>query len=520
MKVYDLIVIGSGLAGLSAAFSAVQKGLDVCVFNKASDLAESNTRYAQGGIVGEGIDDTPAKLISDIEAAGDHVNYREALKLIAAEGPALVENLLVNTMKVPFTRGKDGDLDRTIEAAHSTRRIFHADDRTGQAVITSFLDYLRKNTQIDFFPAHTAIDLITNTHNSTDYQEKYKPTRVIGVYTLDNQAGEVLPFFAPQVILAAGGVGNLFQHTTNPSIATGDGIAMAYRAGGEILNAEFVQFHPTLLFHRDIKRFLISESLRGEGARLVNRKGEYFMQRYAPELKDLAPRDTVARAIFKEMETSDSDYVFLDTSGMGNIDLAKRFPLIHQTCLDGGIDISHELIPVVPAAHYFCGGIKVNLDGQTHIPGLLAVGENACTGVHGANRLASVSLLEALYFGTRAGNKVSNEGLTLSPRICESVPLWKTPEVEYEFDPALIQNDLINVRITMWNYAGIIRTSKRLARAISDLDYMSHRIEKFYREAMITPQLIELRNAVMASLIIVRAASANKKSMGCHFRAD
>ena len=520
MKIYDLIIIGSGLSGLSAAYTAAEKGLKVCVLNKATDLEESNTRYAQGGIVADGINDSQEKLIKDIELAGDAINYREALKLIASEGPELVNRLLIDTVKVPFSRNEKGEYDRTIEAAHSTRRILHADDRTGQAIEGSFVSFLANHGNIDFFPAHTAIDLITNTHNSTDYQEKYKPTRIIGVYTLVNETGDVLPFFAPQVLLAAGGVGNLFQHTTNPSIATGDGIAMAYRVGGEILNAEYVQFHPTLLFHRDIKRFLISESLRGEGARLVNRKGEYFMKRYAPDLEDLAPRDTVARAIFKEMESSDSDYVFLDTSSMGDIDLEKRFPLIYNTCLEGDINIRNELIPVVPAAHYFCGGIKTDLDCRTHLPGLMAAGENACTGVHGANRLASVSLLEALCFGVRAGNTAAGAPLALSKSLCDSIPPWKTPAEEYEFDPALIQNDLVNIRITMWNYSGIVRTKKRLSRAMSDLNYMSHRIESFYREAAITPQLIELRNAVMTAMVIVSAATANKQSLGCHFRAD
>lgn len=520
MKKYDLIVIGSGLSGLSAAYAAAEKGLKVCVLNKSADILESNTRYAQGGIVGHGLDDSPLKLVKDIEEAGDNINSREAIGLLSNEGPDLVDELLVKKVKVPFSCNDQGELDRTIEAAHSTRRILHAKDHTGQAIITSFMDFLKSSRNISFFPAHTAIDLITNTHNSTDYQEKYKPTRIIGVYVLENSTGNVLPFFASAVVLAAGGLGNLFQHTTNPAIATGDGIAIAYRTGAEIINAEFVQFHPTLLFHRDIKRFLISESLRGEGARLVNRKGEYFMQKYSPEDGDLASRDVVARSIFREMESSESDYVFLDTSGMKNINLEARFPLIFSTCLDGGIDIRSELIPVVPAAHYFCGGIKTELDGSTRIPGLYAVGENACTGVHGGNRLASVSLLEALYFGFRAGNFAAETEKTISDRLIKSIPPWKTPKGEYEFDPALIQNDLINVRITMWNYSGIIRTKKRLARAMSDLNYMSHRIEKFYREAVITPQLIELRNAVMTSLIIVKSANANPVSIGCHYRTD
>lgn len=519
-KQFDVLIIGCGLAGLSAAYAAAEKGRRVCILSKSSDIEESNSRYAQGGIVAHGIDDSPELLAKDIDNAGSNITYREAIELLAKNGPDLVEDILVNKVKVPFSSDEKGVLHRTMEGAHSTRRILHVEDRTGQAIISSFLAYLRNNNNITFLSGRTAIDLISNTHNSADYQQKYHPTRILGSYVLNNGTGEIEPYFASSVILAAGGVGNLFQHTSNPVIATGDGIAMAYRAGAEVINSEFMQFHPTLLFHKDIKRFLISESLRGEGARLVNKRGEFFMPKYDAVYKDLSSRDMVSRAIFKEMEITDSDYVFLDTSGMKDIDMASRFPLIQQTCRKGGIDIQNELIPVVPAAHYFCGGIKVDLDGQTHIPGLYAAGENACTGVHGANRLASVSLLEALYFGIRTGQSAALSNYSLNRKLCASIPGWKQPLVEYEFDPVLIHNDLSNIRITMWNYSGIIRTKKRLSRALSDLNYMSHRIEKFYREAAITPQLIELRNAVMTSILIVRAAKGNPCSIGCHYRGD
>jgi L-aspartate oxidase len=290
---------------------------------------------------------------------------------------------------------------------------------------------------------------------------------------------------------------------------------MAQRAGAEIINAEFIQFHPTVLFHRDVKRFLITEALRGEGARLINRQGEHFMERYHPSQKDLAPRDEVARAIYLEMEQSDSSYVFLDATKL-RVDPADRFPQIYDTCLKAGIDIRSEPIPVVPAAHYSCGGIKTDMEGRSTIPGLYAVGETACTGVHGANRLASVSLLEGLVFGLRAGIAAAME-LGLPPReLLHSIPDWIFPIAE-EADPILTYHDLLNIQMTMWDYVGIIRTKKRLYRAIADLNYLSHRIESFYREARISRRLLELRNAVETALIIARAAYGNGKSLGCHY---
>jgi L-aspartate oxidase len=326
-----------------------------------------------------------------------------------------------------------------------------------------------------------------------------------------------MAFFAPSVILASGGVGNLFLHTSNPVGATGDGIAMAYRIGSEILNAEYVQFHPTVLFHRDVKRFLISEALRGEGARLMNLRGEYFMERYSPENGDLAPRDEVARAIYREMERNDTDYVRLDATHISEFAVEKRFPAIYEKCLSLGIDVRKEPIPVVPAAHYFCGGVKVDLDGRTSISGLYAAGENACTGVHGANRLASVSLLEGLYWGIRCARCAIEQGNALSPSLVSSVPAWIAPTVEEDFDPVLVNQDFRTIQSTMWNYAGIIRSRKRLLRALADLDYLSHRIEQFYRGVTLTRRIIELRNSVLTASIIVRSALANPMSKGCHY---
>ncbi|MBN1410598.1 MAG: L-aspartate oxidase [Spirochaetales bacterium] len=517
---FDLIIIGSGISGLASAITAAENGLKTAVFSKEKELAECNTFYAQGGIVGHGMDDSPALLESDIIRAGDNLNCVDTVRLLTREGPDAVDEFLLKKIKVPFDRNEGGKIDRTMEAAHSVRRILHVKDRTGESVEASILKYAEKTANLKLFKHHVAIDIITNTHNSVDTQERYKTTRVIGAYIYDEESDSVNIFFAPSVIIATGGIGNLYLHTSNPTGATGDGIAMAERIGAEIINSEYIQFHPTILYDKDVKRFLITEALRGEGARLMNKEGEYFMERYSKKLKDLAPRDEVSRAIFSEMERVNSDYVFLDATHIKNISLKDRFPQIYSKCMDIGLDINHTPIPVVPAAHYFCGGIKVDSDGKTSVPGLFAVGEAACTGVHGANRLASISLLEGLYFGIRAANFISRSSSSIPKSMKDNTPDWIFPKNEEEFDPILISQDLLNIQTTMWNYAGIIRNNKRLSRALSDLNYLSHRVEKFYNEAKITRAIIELRNSVLTATIIVQNALSNRISRGCHFIID
>ncbi len=515
---FDVLVIGAGIAGLSAAITGAERGLSVGVLTKERDVLESNTRYAQGGIVGPSAEDTYELLEKDIVFAGAGMNFADSVRLLVREGPKLVESFLAGRIGVPFNIDESGKPALTREAAHSVRRIFYANDQTGQAIEKSLYAYARKSGGIEFFPGHTTIDLITNTHNSTDAQEIYRKMRVLGAYVFDEHAERVCTFFAPTVILAAGGVGNLFLHTSNPVGATGDGIAMANRAGIEIINAEYVQFHPTILFHRDYKRFLISETLRGEGAKLMNKRGEYFMERYSPQNGDLAPRDEVARAIYREMESDDADYVHLDTTKITGFPVEERFPAIYEKCFSLGLDIKQEAIPVVPGAHYFCGGVKVDLDGRTIIDGLFAAGENACTGVHGANRLASISLLEGLYWGVRSVEKAIETAMPLSRGLMRSVPDWVEPKLEEEFDPVLVKQDFKTIQSTMWNYAGIIRSQKRLVRALADLGYLSHRVEQFYRGAALTRRIIELRNSVLTASIIVKAALQNKISKGCHYR--
>jgi len=516
-ETYDVIVIGAGISGLSVAAVAAEKGLSVAVFSKENDIRECNTNYAQGGIVESGDGDSSELLYEDIIKAGSYVNSEDAVRYVATEGPSIVREYLVEMAGVPFARGAGGSLEHTREAAHSVRRILYVKDFTGKAIEEHLCRYVEGLDSIDFYPAHTAVDIITNSHTSLDPQQRYRPTQAIGAYILDNTSGEIKPYFAGAVVLAAGGTGNVFLHTSNPKGATGDGMAMAYRAGCEIINAEFVQFHPTVLFHRDVSRFLISEALRGEGAKLKNRRGEQFMARYNPELRELAPRDEVARAIYREMGSDGSGYVYLDATEIRDLSLEERFPNIYGTCRAVGIDIAKDPIPVVPAAHYFCGGIKVDLDGRTSIRGLFAVGENSCNGIHGANRLASISLLESLSFGVRCGRYLSGHVKRPSRGLLSTIPAWVYPKNEEAFDDVLIGNDLVNIQTVMWNYVGIVRTRKRLSRALADLNYLSHRIESFYKEAKVTRELLELRNAVLSASLIARAAASNQKSVGCHF---
>ena len=516
---FDLIVIGSGIAGLTAALAAAEEGRCVALLSKEKSLELCNTLHAQGGIVAAGEGDSPALLSEDIMNAGDRMNNRDAVDLLAAEGPAFVRDFLVDRIGVPFTRGPDGRPACTKEAAHGLRRIFYAKDQTGRAIETSLLARVLAEKRISAFPSRVAIDLITNTHNSTDPQERYRDTQVVGAYVWNEAAAAAEIFFAPSVLLATGGVGNLFLHTSNPPGATGDGLAMAHRIGAEVLNAEYVQFHPTVLFHRDVERFLISEALRGEGALLLNQHGERFMKKYDSGRMELAPRDVVARAMYLEMAEEGSSFLLLDARPIRDVALSERFPAIYRKCLDVGIDISREPIPVVPAAHFFCGGVKVGLSGRSSVPGLYAAGETACTGVHGANRLASVSLLEGLFYGWKAGKDAARSAASLSPRLRGGIPDWVSPQRTEESDPLLVQQDMYEIRSTMWNYAGVIRSRKRLTRAVADLSYLSHRIDVFYREAELNRSILELRNSLLAAQIIVQAAYSNGKSKGCHFVA-
>ncbi len=518
--IYDAIIIGSGIAGLSTAIMLKESGFDPLVITKVENINETNTNYAQGGIIAFNKDDDPRSLEEDILKAGSYYNSKEIAKFVAYNGPQFVFEFLIDKIGVNFDKSSSGAYDYTEEAAHSHRRILHNKDQTGKSIQEALSNYARK-IGVSILTNHTAIDIITNKHHSEDNQEIYKDPVAMGVYAFDNKNQKIQKLLAHKVILATGGLGNLYLHSTNPEIAIGDGLSMAYRAGSDIVNAEFIQFHPTSLYHRDIKRFLITEALRGEGAKLLNPKGEFFMKRYTPK-EELDSRDIVARAIFEEMRRIGSDYMLLDIANYykGSVPLSERFSTIYKTCLEGGIDITKEPIPIVPAAHYFCGGIRVDINSKTNIKNLYAVGESACTGLHGANRLASTSLLEAVIFSKNIKEDFIKNFEKIDLKKFKYIPDWKEPSSSINFDPILIKQDLNLIQSIMWNYAGIVRTTKGLERAQADLNYLAHRIYQFYEESKLNKEIIELRNAVITAQLIVNSALRNKKSIGCHYIKD
>jgi L-aspartate oxidase len=515
----DVLVIGCGIAGASAALEAAKRGLRVNIITKASKPEESNTYYAQGGIVSLGQDDRPEILKEDIIKTGDGINNPESVEVLASQGRELVEKILIDELQIPFTRSSPEALDYAQEGGHSRRRILHVKDATGKTVEETFIEALRRYTNVMIFADHTAVDLLTVPHHSKNLMAYYHEPQCIGAYVLDNKTSRVKTFFAPYTILASGGCGAVFLYSSNPREAIGAGYSMAHRAGARIVNMEYIQFHPTSLFHRDADNFLISETVRGEGARLKTKEGRTFMEKYS-EKKDLAPRDEVTRAIYQEMINSNSSYVFLDLASYAKFDIKKRFPNIHRTCLQYGIDITKEPIPVVPAAHFCCGGVLVDTWGRSSLRGLAAVGEVSCTGVHGANRLASTSLLEGLVWGTRAAQAIAAHFDPTLPYKPAEIHPWYYPEKEEEIDPALVNQDWLSIKSTMWNYAGIIRTKKRLERAKADLEYLKHRIEKFYKEAKMDPKVVGLKHGIQVALMITHAALANPVSKGAHYRID
>ncbi len=515
----DVLVIGCGIAGASAALEAAKAGLRVTVITANALPEESNTLYAQGGIVSMGEGDDPELLEDDIIKAGDGLNDPRAVGILARECKPLVDRILVGELKIPFSRSGAGVLDFAQEAGHSRRRILHVEDTTGRTIEELFIAALKRMSNVALLPAQTAVDLLTVPHHSKNPIAYYREPRCIGAYVLDNAAGRVKKILALTTVLASGGSGAVFLNTSNPRTAIGAGYAMAYRAAARIVNMEYVQFHPTILYHRDSDGFLISETVRGEGARLKTLDGRTFMEKYSDK-KDLAPRDEVSRAIYAEMINTNASHVLLDLASYAVIDVRKRFPYIARTCLNFGIDIGKDPIPVVPAAHYCCGGVLVDEWGRTSLSGLYAVGEVSCTGVHGANRLASTSLLEGLVWGTRAARDIADRLERPVPYRESEIHDWYYPDREDSSDPALINQDWMTIRTTMWNYAGVIRTCKRLERAKSDLEYLRHRIEKFYREAAMSPDIVGLRDGIDVALLITRAALANPVSAGAHFRVD
>lgn len=512
----DVLVIGAGLAGCAAALAAARAGARVVMLTKTARLEESNTVYAQGGIIFKGLEDSPEMLAADITAAGAGLCNPAAVDLLSHEGPRLVQEVLIDSLGVPFDRVPSGELHLTAEAAHSVPRILHRADGTGRSIEECALAAVAREPLVTIIARRTAVDLLSLSHHSRNPRDVYYPPTCVGAYVFNQETRRVETWLARETILATGGLGRIYLHTTNPPGACGDGLAMAYRAGARCINLQFVQFHPTTLYHAG-ERFLLSEAMRGEGARLVDGEGREFMTDYHPD-GSLAPRDIVARGIHQMMHETGAQCAYLDITHKPASWIASRFPQILQRCKEAGIDITIQPIPVVPAAHYSCGGIAVDEWGRSSMRRLRAVGEVSCTGVHGANRLASTSLLECLVWGTRAGEDAA--------RRCASEPLEAVPEIagwQYEtepVDPALIAQDWLTIRQTMWNYVGLVRTRRRLDRAQQILREAHLEIGRFYARSELSDALITLRNGEQTALAVLLAAIEARESRGCHYRTD
>jgi L-aspartate oxidase len=509
---YDVLIIGSGLAGMSAALHLAEAGRKVALVTK-HELLDGASSWAQGGIAAvlDGADSLEDH-VRDTHVAGAGLCHDDAVRFVVERGRRSVEWLVAQG--VPFTR--DGhnpdDLHLTREGGHSHRRIVHAADATGSAVQRTLVGELKAHPNIEVLDWHIAVDLIT----SRKLGDAQGQNRVWGAYVLDRKAGTVRTLPARFTVLATGGAGKVYLFTTNPDTSTGDGIAMGWRAGAAVANMEFIQFHPTCLFHPHAKSFLISEALRGEGGILKLPDGERFMPRH-DERAELAPRDIVARAIDFEIKKHGIDCVYLDITHKGADFIREHFPTIHARCLEFGIDITTQPIPVVPAAHYTCGGLTTDLRGRTQVAGLYALGETACTGLHGANRLASNSLLECLVFSEAAAQDILSLGNTPPP---PALPAWDESRVTDADEEVVISHNWDELRRTMWNYVGIVRTDKRLERARHRIEMLQSEIEEFYGKFRVTNDLIELRNLVLTAELIVRCAQSRLESRGLHYSRD
>ncbi len=507
----DCLVIGAGLAGAAYALQAAKHGLSVELLSLAEPLA-ANSDWAQGGIIYDTTRD-PTALAKDIFEASDRTANPIAVDHLVREGPRAVEEFLLEELKIGFDRDAAGALDFTREGGHGARRIIHAKDATGHAILSAVAARVDATPRITRRAGWVAIDLLTLSHNSDGLADRYEPLTCFGAYVLDTTTGETVAIVAKKTILATGGLGQIFLHSTNQPGSVGHGVAMAYRVGARLIDLEYVQFHPTVFAKKNAPRFLVTEALRGEGGVLLNARGERFMDAVDPR-GSLASRDVVARAIKQELAASGEPNVLLDLSAMKPEFIRDRFPTIFERCLAHGVDITREPIPVVPAAHFACGGVHADLHGRTSVRHLNAIGETGCTGLHGANRLASTSLLECLVsakFAAQAdGTDIARETFRLpDPRE------WESPT--READPVLIRQDMLQIQHTMWNYAGVVRSPKRLTRARRILIELREEIQSFYRGCRLTRELIELRNAIQTALLIVHAAALNPRSKGCHY---
>lgn len=511
----DCLVIGSGLAGSLYSLMASNFGLKCIVLSCQQKLEDTNTYLAQGGVIYEPMPDFDL-LTNDIIRAGGGLSNKKAVQEITKHGFKYLKRVLIDELKVPFDRGKKGNLLFTREGAHSKARVIYSKDNTGEAIITALHKKLKTLNTVKILTNVMATDLLTLSHSSVSELDRYYPLTVFGVYALDEKTGEMFAIIAKKTILATGGLGQIYTHTTNSSSAFGHGIAMAYRIGARVMNMEFVQFHPTVFYDKGARSFVITEAVRGEGGVLVNSKGESFMDKYHP-MKSLAPRDIISRAIYTELLKSEDDNVFIDMSALEPSYIKRRFPNVYKKCLEHGVDITRKPIPVVPAVHYSCGGVFAKVNGRTNIDNLNVIGESACTGFHGANRLASTSLLECIAMGALCAEEDAGEIKTKKFYIPKPKD-WISPVRKPDSD--LIAQDLQLIRNTMTNYAGLVRSKKRLERAVRLLGELKEEIDDFYREFRLTKELINLRNAVQCSLLVIYGALKNPVSCGCHFRDD
>lgn len=505
---FDVLIVGSGTAALALALK-VPSTLRVAVVTK-DELPSTNSAMAQGGIASVGsASDSFESHVQDTLTAGAGLNHIEAVRNIIEQAPDRISELI--------KWGVRFDQDLTREGGHSHRRIFHFADQTGAEIHRALLQETHRRTNVSFFTQHFAIDIIVNKQIDPNI---VGPTAANGLYVLDKVSEEVKIFTATSIVLATGGAGKVYLYTSNWSGATGDGIAMAYRAGARVSNLEFMQFHPTCLYHQEARNFLISEAVRGEGGELINSAGEAFMKKHHP-LGSLAPRDIVARGIDAEMKKTGAPCVYLDISQKPPDFIKSHFPHIYKECLKFGIDMTKQPIPVVPAAHYLCGGIVTDINGKTDILGLYAIGEVAHSGLHGANRLASNSLLECLAMAHNAALKMQDEWTILGTQKCKIRPkAWKKPNETNSDEMIVISHMWEEIRRLMWNYVGIVRSNKRLERAQHRLQTISQEVKEYYSNMKIHPDIIELRNISIVADLTVQCALKRKESRGIHFSLD
>ena len=511
----DILIIGIGLAGMTAALTAAKSGKKIRLITKTNNISSGNTPWAQGGVVYQGLKDSPEKLKRDILDAGGGHCWEEAVDHLCKHGPKLVKDVLIDTLNVQFDKKQNTKtLKRVSEGAHSDARVIFHQDKTGQSIHAAALEYLKTLDNVEILTGHTAIDLLTFSHHSIESRDIYKKPACFGAMVLNNKTNEVIPMLASKTILATGGLGQLFLHTTNPKEATGDGVAMAWRAGARCFNLHYVQFHPTALYH-PTGRFLISEALRGEGAKVLDAQGNEFMDSYH-KLGALAPRDVVSRAIHMQMIKDEVDCMFLDITHKKVSWIKQRFPTIYAYCLSKGIDITGESIPVVPAAHYSCGGVGVNLVGKTSLKRLYAIGEIACSGLHGANRLASTSLLECLVWGYFAGQDATED----KDDADYFPPMHSWQQGKTTVDRARIAQEWLTIKNTMWNLAGLIRSQEKLHSAMHILRNLQSEVEQLYQSSHLDPGIIALRNGAQTALAIIAASIEARESRGTHYVED